>query len=87
VSVSLLIFTLQELVVILFVIVVWRFTLEAAKCQSVFVENACGLKIVDEFVIFLEGTCDLFPCDKFGDLFRKLPELLEIDVTVGKSEE
>lgn len=70
---------------ILFMVVVGWFALETAQGQSVLVENACGLKIVDELVILLEGTRDLFPCDKLGDLLCELPELFEVDVTVGKS--
>lgn len=71
---------------ILFVIVVGWFTLETSQGQSVFVENARGLEIVDEFVVLLERTRDLFPCDELGDLLCELPELFEVDVTVGESE-
>jgi hypothetical protein len=80
-----LILALQQLVVILFVVVVGRFALEASQCQSVLVENARGLEIVDEFVVLLEGTRHLLPVDELGDLFGELPELLEVDVSVWQS--
>lgn len=72
---------------ILFVIVVGWFALETAQGQSVLVEDARRLEIVDEFVVFLEGTRDLFPCDELGDLFCELPELFKVDVAIWKSEE
>lgn len=80
------IFALEKFVVIFLVIVVGRFALERGQRQSVFVEDARRLQIVDELVVLLERTDDLLPCDELRHLFRKLPELLEVNVTVWQSE-
>jgi hypothetical protein len=84
--VLLLVLALKELVVILLVIVVGRLTLERSQRKSVLVEDARGLKIANDLFVLLERTRDLLPGDKLGDLLRELPELLEVDMTVGQSE-
>lgn len=71
---------------IFLVIVVGRFALERGQRQSVFVEHARGLQIVDELVVLLERTRDLLPRNELRHLLRELPELLEVDVTVWQSE-
>lgn len=75
----------EELVVILFVIVLGRFTFKRGQCQGALVENTCGLQVVDELFILLEWTCHLLPCHEFGHLFRELPELFKIYVTGWES--
>ena len=61
------------------------FTLETSKRQSVFVEDACSLKIVDDFFILFERTSDLFPRNELRYLFCELPEFFKVYVSIRQS--
>lgn len=52
---------------------------------TIFVENGRRLEISDDFGSFWERAMDLFPRDEFRHLFRQLPKLLEIYVSVRQS--
>ena len=52
------------------------------NCITVLAENCACLEVVNDFGVFFERTSHLFPRHKLGDLFRQLPEFLEVDMTV-----
>lgn len=68
-------------------IVLWWLALERRQSQRVLIENARRLQIIDESIVLLERTSDLFPRDEFRYLLRQLPELFEVNVTIWQSEE
>lgn len=76
---------LEKLVVILLVLVVGWLAFKRSQRQSVLVENARRLKIVNELLVLLERAGDLLPSDKLSHLLSELPEFLEVDVTVWQS--
>lgn len=74
----------QRFVALLLNRTVWRLALERPPGQLRFGQNRAGLQLPRDAAVALERALHLLPADELVHLFGQLPELLEVDVSVGE---